>query len=72
MKFLKILTKSVVYIYKLLISPYIIPSCKFIPSCSTYAIDAINKLPLKIAIIKILARILKCNPFNKNDKLDIA
>jgi putative membrane protein insertion efficiency factor len=39
--------------------------CKFEPSCACYARDAIKTLPLRIAAIKIIWRILRCNPFSK-------
>lgn len=70
MKLVQFLMKIPIYFYKIFVSPYITSSCRFIPSCSTYAIDAINKLPLRIAIMRILSRILRCNPLNKDDKLD--
>ncbi len=40
-------------------------TCKFIPSCSQFAKEAIISLPLHIALIKIVIRIIKCNPFSK-------
>jgi putative membrane protein insertion efficiency factor len=39
--------------------------CKFTPSCSQYAREAVKKLPLHLAIIKIIWRILRCNPLSK-------
>jgi putative membrane protein insertion efficiency factor len=39
--------------------------CKFEPSCSRYAQEAFEKLPIHIAIIKVIWRILRCNPFSK-------
>jgi len=39
--------------------------CKFEPSCSRYAQEAIRELPLHIAVIKIIWRIFRCNPFSK-------
>jgi putative membrane protein insertion efficiency factor len=70
MNIIKILFKFLIYLYQLCISPYTTSNCKFVPSCSTYAINALTKLPLKVAIVYIIKRILKCNPFNKNDQLD--
>ena len=58
------------YFYKFCVSPYIIPSCRFIPSCSTYAIDALNTLPVHKAIIKVLIRLCKCNPLYTGKKHD--
>lgn len=40
-------------------------NCKYIPNCSKYAEHAIIYLPLHKAFIKILWRILRCNPFSK-------
>jgi len=39
--------------------------CKFIPSCSQYAKEALEKYPLKEAIKKIFLRLLKCHPLSK-------
>ena len=49
--------------YQTLISPYIAPSCRYYPSCSHYAKEAISKFGAK-GIFLILKRILKCNPFS--------
>lgn len=39
--------------------------CRFQPTCSEYAIQAINKYgPIK-GLIKTIWRLLRCNPFNK-------
>ncbi|MCX8058826.1 MAG: membrane protein insertion efficiency factor YidD [Spirochaetes bacterium] len=51
--------------YKKFISIHLYPSCKFIPSCSTYAYEAYKKYNFIKATILTLKRILKCNPFNK-------
>jgi len=67
---LRFFLKVPIYLYKLCISPYITPSCRFVPTCSTYAVNALTRLPLKVAMIYIVKRILKCNPFNKSDRLD--
>ena len=40
-------------------------SCKYEPSCSLYAKEALEKLPFFKAIIKIIWRVLRCNPFSK-------
>lgn len=62
-KILGLIFKIPVYFYKICISPYMISSCRFVPSCSTYAIDMFNKFMPHVAIYRILLRILKCNPF---------
>jgi len=54
-----------IYFYKLLISPLLPHSCRFTPTCSTYALTAIKEFGPFIGFIKSLNRILRCNPFNK-------
>ncbi|MEI8360614.1 MAG: membrane protein insertion efficiency factor YidD [bacterium] len=39
--------------------------CRFYPSCSEYAIEALNKHGLVRGSFLAIYRILKCNPFNK-------
>ncbi|OQX81066.1 MAG: membrane protein insertion efficiency factor YidD [Candidatus Omnitrophica bacterium 4484_70.1] len=39
--------------------------CKFIPSCSQYAKEALLKYPLRKALGKIFLRIIRCHPFSK-------
>lgn len=41
------------------------PGCRYYPSCSSYAIDAIEKYGLIKGIVKAIWRILRCNPFSK-------
>lgn len=40
-------------------------SCKFIPTCSNYAIEAINEYGSIKGSFMAIKRILKCNPFSK-------
>lgn len=52
-----------IYFYKRAISPMLPPSCRFTPSCSTYAIEALKKYgPIKGLLLAIW-RILRCNPW---------
>ena len=51
--------------YKKILSPYLPPSCRFYPTCSTYAIQAIGKYGIIKGGMKAIYRILRCNPFNK-------
>jgi len=47
------------------ISPLIGKNCRFIPTCSDYAIDAINSHGILKGGYLSIKRILKCHPFNK-------
>jgi len=51
--------------YRRFISPYTPASCRFSPTCSQYAIDAIQDLgPLRGTPL-VAWRIIRCNPFCK-------
>ena len=41
------------------------PRCKYIPTCSEYAIQAIEKYGAIRGSVKAIWRILRCNPFSK-------
>lgn len=51
--------------YKTFISPILPNSCRFIPTCSEYAIEAYKKYSFFVATFLTLRRILRCNPFFK-------
>lgn len=49
--------------YQKYISPYTPPACRFTPTCSQYAIEAIRKHgPIKGLLLAIW-RLLRCNPW---------
>ncbi|MBO4507960.1 MAG: membrane protein insertion efficiency factor YidD [Spirochaetaceae bacterium] len=51
--------------YQVFISPLFPPCCRYYPTCSSYALEAIKKYgPLKGSFLAI-RRILRCNPFHK-------
>ena len=62
---MKILTKILIKIikgYKFLISPLLGNSCRYLPTCSDYSIEALKKHgPLKGSFMS-LKRILSCHP----------
>jgi len=49
--------------YKGAISPYLPVACRFVPSCSEYAAEAVAKHGLLYGSALALWRILRCNPF---------
>ena len=53
---------GIIKIYKIFISPYLTPSCRYLPTCSEYAIDSIKAYGLTKGIIKSIKRILSCHP----------
>jgi uncharacterized protein len=51
-------------IYQYLISPLMQPRCRFIPSCSCYALSAIEHHGLLKGLRLSVWRILRCNPWS--------
>lgn len=50
--------------YRKNISPAKKPCCRFIPTCSAYALEAIEKYGALKGGFLALRRILRCHPFN--------
>lgn len=62
-KFLSLLLLIPIYFYRRVISPLTPPSCRFTPTCSTYAVEAIKRHgPLK-GLYLAVRRILRCHPW---------
>ena len=55
---------QLIKLYKLTISPFLKPTCRFIPTCSSYAEEAIKIHGLKTGLFLIMKRLLKCNLFS--------
>jgi hypothetical protein len=51
-------------IYKALISPLLPPSCRFTPTCSEYAMEAIKIYGALRGSYMGLRRLLRCHPFH--------
>ncbi len=62
---MKKLLISLIRFYKAALSPYLGSRCRFTPTCSNYAIQAISKHGAFKGTGLALWRILRCNPFGK-------
>lgn len=51
--------------YRKNISPLFRPSCRFIPTCSAYALEAVERYGAVKGLRLALGRILRCHPFHK-------
>lgn len=40
------------------------PCCRFVPTCSEYAREALERLPLHEAFLRTAWRLLRCHPFH--------
>lgn len=52
-----------VYFYRYAISPHTPPSCRYTPTCSAYAIEAVKKHGILKGLYLGTKRILSCNPW---------
>lgn len=50
--------------YKFFISPLLPPSCRFFPTCSEYAAEAVGKYGVLKGAVLGVKRILRCHPFH--------
>ncbi len=62
---MKIILIRLIEFYRKYISILKKPSCRFYPTCSQYAIDAIKKYGAVKGSFLAIWRIIRCNPFNK-------
>ncbi len=51
--------------YKRSVSPLLPPSCRYTPTCSEYAIEAIERHGLGRGIVLASRRVLSCHPFSR-------
>ena len=56
--------------YQTNISPLRPPCCRFIPTCSAYALEAIEKYGAVKGGFLALRRILRCNPFHRQKSIE--
>ena len=50
--------------YRKWISPLLPPSCRFYPSCSQYALEAVERHGVVRGSLLCMKRICKCHPYN--------
>ncbi|MEO5376913.1 MAG: membrane protein insertion efficiency factor YidD [Magnetococcus sp. DMHC-6] len=52
-------------LYQLILSPVLPPRCRFLPTCSHYAAEAIQRHGAGKGFYLACVRLLKCHPFHK-------
>jgi putative membrane protein insertion efficiency factor len=67
---MKSLLLKLIRFYQRSISPYRSACCRFTPTCSAYAMEAIHKHGAFKGSLLAIRRILRCNPFYKGDPYD--
>lgn len=60
---MKFLVLDLLGVYKAIVSPFLPPACRFEPSCSEYAREAVEKYGALRGTWMAAKRILRCQPF---------
>lgn len=61
---MKLVFITLLRFYKLSVSPLLPPSCRFVPTCSEYAMEAIERYGALKGGWKGLRRLSRCHPFH--------
>lgn len=62
---------GIVRIYQYAVSPFLRSACRFHPTCSAYAVDALTHHPFGKAVWLIVKRLMRCHPFGQKKEPDI-
>ncbi|ADU96444.1 membrane protein insertion efficiency factor YidD [Thermovibrio ammonificans] len=62
---MKKLVIALIKFYQRYISPLTPGTCRYYPTCSSYAIMAVEKYGLLKGGVKAVWRVLRCNPFSR-------
>lgn len=62
---MKFLVLDLLGVYRAVVSPFLPPACRFEPTCSEYAREAVEKYGAVKGTWMGLKRILRCQPFCK-------
>ena len=62
MKIISNILIVLIKVYKMFVSPYLAPSCRYLPTCSEYAIECLKTYSLAKGITESTKRIFSCHP----------
>lgn len=62
---MKALLIKLIKFYRKFISSSLRAECKYTPTCSVYALEVLEKRNIFSALLLIVWRLLRCNPFSK-------
>ena len=61
-------TRVVLYLlrgYKWVLSPMLSPACRYVPTCSDYAMEAVDRYGVLRGGLMAMWRVMRCHPFVK-------
>ena len=62
---MKYIALVIIRFYQYAISPHFLPACRFYPTCSAYAYEAISKYGVFHGCFMAVRRIIRCHPFQQ-------
>ena len=62
-RFFKTLLLTLLRLYKAMLSPFLLPACRYVPTCSDYAVEAIERYGAFRGSAIAMWRLLRCHPF---------
>jgi putative membrane protein insertion efficiency factor len=62
-QFAKLITLQLLRGYKWAISPMFPPACRYVPTCSEYAMEAVERYGALRGGLMALTRVMRCHPF---------
>lgn len=60
---MSLILRGLIRLYQLMISPLLLPNCRYLPSCSEFAAEAIATHGAVAGSVLALRRILRCHPW---------
>lgn len=64
MTFTQSLLRSVISAYRRVVSPLLPPACRFYPTCSSYAAEAVEQHGAAKGVLLTIKRLSRCHPFH--------
>ena len=61
---MRLLALGLIRLYQLLVAPLLPPACRFVPSCSRYTYQAVQRHGVLRGAWLGLRRLCRCHPFN--------
>ncbi len=62
---MKTIFLAAIRFYRAVLSPMFPPSCRYVPTCSAYALEAVTRYGARRGGWLALKRICRCHPFHK-------
>ena len=56
---------ALLWLYQAAVAPFLGPRCRFVPSCSAYAREAIDRYGFLSGVLRALSRLLRCHPLHR-------